>query len=76
MVRMAGIQGVSEKGLDVSCFGLNCFEGRTQVKDKNGNDLMPALKEYVKENDYDIEVMEDQKESILCFRGKKCYQGK
>lgn len=60
MVRMARILGISEKELDVSYFGLNHFGWWTQVKDKDGNDLMPALKEYVKENGYDIEVTEDQ----------------
>lgn len=60
MVRMARILGISEKDLDISYFGLNHFGWWTQVKDKEGNDLMPALKEYVKENGYDINIEEDQ----------------
>lgn len=60
MVRMARILGISEKDLDISYFGLNHFGWWTQVKDQNGNDLMPALKEYVKENGYDINIEEDQ----------------
>ncbi len=60
MVRMARILGISEKDLDISYFGLNHFGWWTQVKDKEGNDLMPALKEYVKENGYNINIEEDQ----------------
>ncbi len=60
MVRMARILGISEKDLDISYFGLNHFGWWTKVKDKDGNDLMPALKEYVKENGYDINIEEDQ----------------
>lgn len=60
MVRMAKILGISEKDLDISYFGLNHFGWWTQVKDREGNDLMPTLKEYVKENGYDINIEEDQ----------------
>lgn len=60
MVRMAKILGISEKDLDISYFGLNHFGWWTKVKDKEGRDLMPALKEYVKENGYDINIEEDQ----------------
>ena len=60
MVRMARILGIPEGDLDISYFGLNHFGWWTQVKDKNGNDLMPALKEYVKVNGYDINIEEDQ----------------
>lgn len=60
MVRMAKILGISEKDLDISYFGLNHFGWWTQVKDKEGNDLMPTLREYVKENGYDINIEEDQ----------------
>lgn len=60
MVRMAKILGISEKDLDIRYFGLNHFGWWTQIKDKEGNDLMPALKEYVKENGYDINIEEDQ----------------
>ena len=60
MVRMARILGIPEGDLDISYFGLNHFGWWTQVKDKDGNDLMPALKEYVKVNGYDINIEEDQ----------------
>lgn len=60
MVRMARILGISEKDLDIRYYGLNHFGWWTQVKDKDGNDLMPVLKEYVKENGYDINIEEDQ----------------
>lgn len=60
MVRMARILGIPEKELDISYFGLNHFGWWTQVKDKDGNDLMPQLKEYVKKNGYDINIEEDQ----------------
>lgn len=60
MVRMAKILGISETELDISYYGLNHFGWWTQVKDKEGNDLMPYLKEYVKENGYDINIETDQ----------------
>lgn len=60
MVRMARILGLPEKDLDISYFGLNHFGWWTQIKDKEGNDLMPKLKEYVKKNGYDINIEEDQ----------------
>lgn len=60
MVRMARILGIAEKDLDISYYGLNHFGWWTQVKDKEGNDLMPALKKYVKENGYDVNIEEDQ----------------
>lgn len=60
MVRMAKILGISEKDLDISYYGLNHFGWWTQVKDKKGQDLMPKLKEYVKENGYDINIETDQ----------------
>lgn len=60
MVRMARILGISEKDLDIRYFGLNHFGWWTQVKDQEGNDLMSALKAYVKENGYDVNIEEDQ----------------
>lgn len=60
MVRMARILGIPEEDLDISYFGLNHFGWWTQVKDKDGNDRMPELKEYVKVNGYDITIEEDQ----------------
>ena len=60
MVRMARILGIEEKDLDISYFGLNHFGWWTQIKDKEGNDLMPRLREYVRENGYVINIEEDQ----------------
>lgn len=60
MVRMAKIMGISETDLDISYYGLNHFGWWTKVKDREGNDLMPRLKEYVKENGYDINIETDQ----------------
>lgn len=60
MLRMAKVLGINEKDLDIQYFGLNHFGWWTQVHDKDGNDLMPALKEYVKENGYDIDIDSDQ----------------
>ena len=60
MVRMAKIMGLSETDLDISYYGLNHFGWWTKVKDREGNDLMPRLKEYVKENGYDINIETDQ----------------
>lgn len=54
MIHMAQILGVGEKEFDISYFGLNHFGWWTQIKDKEGNDLMPRLREYVKEHGYDI----------------------
>lgn len=60
MVRMAKILGIDEKDLDISYFGLNHFGWWTQVRDAEGNDLMPKLKAYVQENGYDINIETDQ----------------
>lgn len=60
MVRMAKILGIDEKDLDISYFGLNHFGWWTQVRDVEGNDLMPKLKAYVQENGYDINIETDQ----------------
>lgn len=60
MVRMAKILGIDEKDLDISYFGLNHFGWWTQVRDAEGNDLMPKLKVYVQENGYDINIETDQ----------------
>lgn len=60
MVRMAKILGIDEKDLDISYFGLNHFGWWTQVRDAEGNDLMPKLKTYVRKNGYDINIETDQ----------------
>ena len=56
MMHMAQIIGVSEKDFDISYFGLNHFGWWTKIKDKEGNDLIPRLKEYVKDHGYDIYI--------------------
>ena len=56
MIHMAQILGMDEKDFDISYYGLNHFGWWTSIKDKEGNDLMPRLKEYVKDNGYDIIV--------------------
>lgn len=50
MVKILGLN--SRKDFDVRYYGLNHFGWWTEIKDKAGNDLMPRLKEYVKENGY------------------------
>lgn len=56
MIHMAQILGMNEKDFDISYFGLNHFGWWTQIKDREGNDLMPRLREYVKEHGYDVFV--------------------
>lgn len=47
-VRMAEILGLdSRKDMDIMYYGLNHFGWWKSIKDKAGNDLMPALKEHV-----------------------------
>lgn len=60
MLRMAKILGINQKELDIQYVGLNHFGWWTQVHDQDGNDLMPALKEYVKQNGYDVDIDSDQ----------------
>lgn len=43
----------SRKDFDVSYYGLNHFGWWTSIVDKQGNDLMPKLKEYVSEKGYE-----------------------
>lgn len=56
MIHMAKILGMDEKEFDISYFGLNHFGWWTSIKDKEGNELLPRLKEYVKDHGYDIYV--------------------
>jgi maltose-6'-phosphate glucosidase len=50
---MAKILGLSSrKEMDVTYYGLNHFGWWTDIRDKQGNDLMPKLKQYVQENGY------------------------
>lgn len=50
--RMSQIVGLKPSDLEVNYFGLNHFGWWTSVKDKQGNDLMPKLREYISENGY------------------------
>lgn len=53
--KMAMICGLkSRKELDVRYFGLNHFGWWTSVHDKQGNDLLPRIREYMMENGYFI----------------------
>ena len=52
-VRMAQILGLeSRKDMEIKYFGLNHFGWWTDIRDKDGNDLMPKLKEHVKKHGY------------------------
>lgn len=54
---MAEILGLSSrKDMDIKYYGLNHFGWWTSVKDKQGNDLMPALQQHVKEKGYNVEA--------------------
>lgn len=54
---MAEIIGLkSRKDMVVKYYGLNHFGWWTSVTDKEGNDLMPKLKEHVKENGYNVQA--------------------
>ena len=51
--RMAKILGLeSRKELSVRYYGLNHFGWWTDVRDKDGNDLMPRIKEHVSKYGY------------------------
>ena len=52
-VRLAEILGVKSRSeFNVRYYGLNHFGWWTQIQDKQGNDLMPQLKEYVSQHGY------------------------
>ncbi|SFD06198.1 6-phospho-alpha-glucosidase [Clostridium uliginosum] len=58
---MAKIVGLnSRKEMEVKYYGLNHFGWWTSVKDKEGNDLMPKIKEHVAKHGYNINVEEYQ----------------
>lgn len=58
---MAEILGLeSRKEMIVRYYGLNHFGWWSSITDKEGNDLMPRLKEYVAKNGYAINVDENQ----------------
>lgn len=51
---MARILGVgSRKNFDVRYYGLNHFGWWTSIRDKEGNDLMPAIQKYTAEKGYE-----------------------
>lgn len=59
--RMAETLGLaSRKELVVRYYGLNHFGWWTDIRDKEGNDLMPKLKEHVKDYGYDLAKNEGQ----------------
>lgn len=57
--RMSQIIGKTPKELDVRYFGLNHFGWWTSVKDKEGNEYLPQIREYVKENGYLTQIEVD-----------------
>lgn len=61
MEHMSKILGIPAGDFDISYYGLNHFGWWTQIKDREGNDLMPALKAYVKDNGYDISLGDQDK---------------
>lgn len=69
---MAKILGLNNyKDMVVRYYGLNHFGWWTSIRDKEGNDLMPKLKEYVKENGYlppGVEMEESWKQTYLKAR--------
>ncbi|MDT2745918.1 6-phospho-alpha-glucosidase [Vagococcus fluvialis] len=50
----------SRKDMNVRYYGLNHFGWWTDITDKQGNDLMPKLKEFVSENGYALETEDFQ----------------
>lgn len=60
MIHMAQILGMNEKDFDISYYGLNHFGWWTSIKDKDGNELMPKLRDYVKDHGYDVYVKSAQ----------------
>ncbi|MER2132494.1 MAG: 6-phospho-alpha-glucosidase [Carnobacterium inhibens] len=63
--RMAKVLGLeSRKEMDVRYYGLNHFGWWTDIHDKNGNDLMPKLKEYISKHGFSLEGLgKDPKEN-------------
>ncbi|MDV2887544.1 6-phospho-alpha-glucosidase, partial [Alkalihalophilus pseudofirmus] len=50
--RMSHIIGKEPKDLEVRYFGLNHFGRWTSVKDKEGHEYLPEIREYVAEHGY------------------------
>jgi maltose-6'-phosphate glucosidase len=57
--RMSQIVGLTPNDLEVRYFGLNHFGWWTSVKDKQGNELMPRILEYVSEHGYLTQIEVD-----------------
>ena len=56
-IRMAEMLGLkSRKEMFIRYFGLNHFGWWTDIRDKEGNDLMPALREKVARVGYNVEI--------------------
>ena len=56
-LRMAEMLGLeSRKDMVIRYFGLNHFGWWTDIRDKQGNDLMPALREKVAKVGYNVEI--------------------
>ena len=56
-LRMAEMLGLkSRKDMVIRYFGLNHFGWWTDIRDKEGNDLMPALREKVAKIGYNVEI--------------------
>jgi maltose-6'-phosphate glucosidase len=54
--RMAKAAGLaSRKDMEIRYFGLNHFGWWTDIRDKQGNDLMPKIREHVKQHGYLLE---------------------
>ena len=60
--RMSQIVGKKPEELEVRYFGLNHFGWWTDIRDKEGNDLMPQIKAHVKDHGYSLpeEIEESQ----------------
>ncbi|HAT4340217.1 TPA: 6-phospho-alpha-glucosidase [Clostridium perfringens] len=58
---MAQILGLkSRKDMIVKYYGLNHFGWWSSIRDKEGNDLMPKLKEHVAKHGYIVDIEENQ----------------
>ncbi|NFG60769.1 6-phospho-alpha-glucosidase [Clostridium sp. CMCC3677] len=58
---MAKIVGLSSrKEMEIRYYGLNHFGWWTSVKDKEGKDLMPKIKEHVAKYGYNVNIDENQ----------------
>ena len=58
---MAEILGLSSrKDMEIKYYGLNHFGWWTSIKDKEGNDLMPKIKEHVAKYGYSVNIDEHQ----------------